>query len=122
MSIEDKLNKGEEIEWEGPKVTYEDKEYRAYLTDKRLVLYKESGFISKTVKSESWNLDDIKRANYESPETVDMEPGGTPGPGEKQEGNLTIDFVDGNIKLSCKPEGGASLLGKIKNEIELRSE
>lgn len=120
MGVADQLNEDEELEWEGPEVYYDDEEYESYLTDKRLILYHESGFLSKTVRTESWDFEGMKRTNYESPSTIDRGPGGTPGPGETGMGDLTIDFENKQVKMECGPEGGADLLGKIKNEIEFR--
>lgn len=90
MSLGGLLGSDEEVEWEGPEVEYNDKGYDSYITNNRLVLYKERGFFSKSDDIVSWDLDSIIRVAFKrDPRT------GTAGE------TVILETEDGETEINC---------------------
>ncbi|MFP4006005.1 MAG: PH domain-containing protein [Candidatus Hadarchaeia archaeon] len=96
MALEDQLTPEETIEWSKCSVECENEKYDAYLTNKRLILYRESGFISKTIDSKSWDFNEIKNVIFEN---------------VGQDGKI-------NLQLESEEE---ELRGNLKNIVQLTS-
>ncbi|KXA91795.1 hypothetical protein AKJ63_00815 [candidate division MSBL1 archaeon SCGC-AAA259D18] len=65
LALKNLLESDEEVEWEGPEVKYDDKDYDSYITSNRLVFYKERGFFSKSEDIVSWDLESIDHVTFE---------------------------------------------------------
>lgn len=101
LSLEDQLKSNERVEWEGPKVSHNDKDYNAYITNERLILHKERGFISKTDDTVSWDLEEINQIQYR---------------GGWASGIVTIEV--GGKKETVEPaEEGPNLIAKVRARI-----
>lgn len=101
MSLEDVLEPEEEVEHEGPEVTYEDEDYNTYFTsENRLLLHEERGFISKEDDWTAWDLEDFESLEYDTGGTAGAERGTGMGAGNV----ITIGKVDGEeIEIECDP-------------------
>ncbi|KXA92269.1 hypothetical protein AKJ66_04445, partial [candidate division MSBL1 archaeon SCGC-AAA259E22] len=88
-------------EWEGPKVSHNDKDYKVYITNERLILHKERGFISKTDDLVAWDLKEIEQIQYK---------------GGWRSGVVTIE-VGGKEETVEPSEEGPNLTAKVRARI-----
>ncbi len=97
--MEDQLNVGEEVEWSGAEVKYEDEKYDAFLTNERLILHNESGFLSKSENVVTWDLDDITNTNFNSLGTT---------------GEISVKLNSGTVKLEGQLQETIEFMAKLR--------
>lgn len=102
MGLKDLLKSDEKIEWKGPRVEYNDKEYHVYVTNERLILHAERGFFSKSDDIASWKFEKIDQVNYEKKGAF---------------GHINAELEDKEIKISCGFNEASNLLAKIRARI-----
>lgn len=102
MGLEDLLESDEEVEWEGPRVEYNDKEYHVYVTNKRLILHEERGFFSKSDDIVSWDFEQIKKADYKEAGAM---------------GSVVVETEEEEIEISGVYTEASNLLAKIRARI-----
>lgn len=66
MALENHLKPGETVQYQSRHtITYDEKKYRVYVTEDRLLLYARRGLIIKKDDLVTWRLTDITRTNYQ---------------------------------------------------------
>lgn len=109
MSLEDQLNSGENVEFSADSVKYEGTEYDVYLTNKRIILYKESGFFSKTVEMEAWELENIVHSEFKNLGVDGEISFKTESGGENEE-----EIEEDEVRIVGGIEDAAPLLSKLR--------
>lgn len=109
MPLEDIMEENEEIEVEGPKVEYENKEYDVYITNNRLIFFRRKGFIRRSDDFAFWNLKNVEGVKMEK-----MGSGGVVSTGGEA---LLVDLGKEEIKFKCQAET-SRLLAKLRARIE----